>query len=115
MDKDGVRIRNGILLSCKKDKMLPLAATWTQLEMITLSESERDRHTPCDVTPKWTLKYSTNEPVCEAGQTHRQRTGRRGRGKAGRGVPAWRIQTATFRMDKHKVLGTALGAVSTIL
>ena len=35
---------NGILLSHKKDKIMPLAATWIQLEILILSEiSEKEK------------------------------------------------------------------------
>ena len=47
MDKeDVVHIYNGILLSHKMNEVLPLAATWMQLEIIILSEiSQRKRNT----------------------------------------------------------------------
>ena len=39
-------IYNGILLSHEKKKILPFAATWMELEMITLSEaSHREKDT----------------------------------------------------------------------
>ena len=46
MDKeDVVHVYNGILLGHKKEKIMPFAATWMQLEIILLSKSERkDRH-----------------------------------------------------------------------
>jgi len=42
MDKDIVHICNGILLSHKKDVLMPFAATWMDLEIIIISEV---RHT----------------------------------------------------------------------
>ena len=42
-----VRIHNGILLSYKKDKIMPFAATWMELEILILSEvsqKENDRY-----------------------------------------------------------------------
>ena len=48
MDKeDIVFIHNGLLLSNKKNKIMPFAATWMQLEVIVLSEvsqKEKDKY-----------------------------------------------------------------------
>ena len=43
--KDVVHIYNGILLSHKKNKIIPLTATWMQLEIIILSEvSQKEKY-----------------------------------------------------------------------
>ena len=42
-------------------------------EMILLSESERERHTPCDTAYMWNMKKGTNEPSMKQKLTHRQR------------------------------------------
>ena len=36
--KGVVHIHNGILLSHKKDKLMPLAAAWIELEILTVSK-----------------------------------------------------------------------------
>ena len=66
MDKeDLVHIYNAILLSYKKNKILPFAATWMDLEIIILSKVVRERQIPYDITSIWNLKYDTNELIYE--------------------------------------------------
>ena len=59
MDKEGVvHIYNGILLSHKKNKIMPFAATWMGLEIIMLSEvsqAEKDKY-HITITYMWNLK-----------------------------------------------------------
>ena len=68
MDKeDVVYIYNGILLSIKKNEIMPFAATWMQLEFIILSEvsqKEKDKYRMISLN-MWNLKYDTNEPIYE--------------------------------------------------
>ena len=45
-----IHIYSGILLSHKKNKIIPLTATWMQLEIIMPSMSERERQIPWGVT-----------------------------------------------------------------
>ena len=56
--RDSVHIYNGILLSHKKNEIMPFAATRIQLEMIILkrSKSERERQIPYDITYMWNRK-----------------------------------------------------------
>ena len=47
----------------KKNKIMPFAATWMELETLILSEvkSERARQIPYDITYIWNIVYGTNE------------------------------------------------------
>ena len=46
----------------QKNEIMPLAVTWMQPGIITLSESERQTD---DVLYVWNLEYGTNEPICK--------------------------------------------------
>ena len=43
----------------KRSEILQFAATWMDLEIITLSQSERERQISYDTTHMWNLKYDT--------------------------------------------------------
>jgi len=60
-------------LAIEKTEIMSSAAIWMQLEIIILSQSERERQIPCDITYMWNLKYDTNEPSMKQKQTHRHR------------------------------------------
>ena len=51
----------------KRNEIMPFAATWTQLEIILLSEvkSEREIQIPYDIIYMWNIKYDTNERIYE--------------------------------------------------
>ena len=42
---------------------MPFVATWMDLEVIILSNPDRDRQISCDVTYMWSLIYDTNEII----------------------------------------------------
>ena len=43
-DKDVVRVHNGVLLSHKKNEIMPLAASWMDLESAILREVRQRRN-----------------------------------------------------------------------
>ena len=53
-----VYIHTGILLSHKKNEIIPFAATWMDLEIIKLNEvsQKEERYIPSDITYMWNLK-----------------------------------------------------------
>ena len=58
-----VQIYNGILLSHENNEIVPLAATWMDLEIIRLSEvSQKVKYYIISI---WNLKNSTNKIVYE--------------------------------------------------
>ena len=55
---------NGILLSHKKNEIMPLSAQMLQeYHSIKWSKSERERQIPYDITCMWNLRYDINEPI----------------------------------------------------
>ena len=65
MDKeDVVHIHNGILLSHKKNEMMPYVATWMDLQMIIEKKSvNRERQISYDTDNMQTLKSDTHELI----------------------------------------------------
>ena len=66
MDKeDVVYIYSEMLLSIEQNKIMPFAATWMGLEIVTLSEISQTekRQTPCDIAYTWDLYMAANEPI----------------------------------------------------
>ena len=80
-------IYNGILLSHKKHKIMPFAATWMDLVIIILSKSYRERQLSYDVSYMQNLKHDTNEFIYKTEtDSQTQKTNLRlPKGKVGRG------------------------------
>ena len=58
-----VCIHNGILLSHKKNEIIPFVAPWMELETLTLSEvSQKEKDKYHIISHIWNLIYSTNGP-----------------------------------------------------
>ena len=47
----------------KKNKIMPFAATWMELETLILSEISQKEKDKYDTTYNWNLIYATNEPL----------------------------------------------------
>ena len=63
-EEDVVHMYNGILLSHKKNEIMPFTATWMQLEIFILSEiSQKKKDKYHLLTLMWNLKYGTNESI----------------------------------------------------
>ena len=57
MDKDVIHVYNGILLSHKKNEIMPFAGTWMDLDSVILNEV-RQRQISYDIACVWDLKKS---------------------------------------------------------
>ena len=56
----------------KKNKIMPFAAIWMDLEIIILTKISQ-RQIPYDIIYMWNLKYDTNEHIYKTKTTHRYR------------------------------------------
>ena len=55
LNKDAAHIHNGILISHKKNEIMPFVATWMNLEIIILNEVRQRKTMSYDVTYMWDL------------------------------------------------------------
>ena len=84
----------------KKNKIMPFAATWMELETFILSEiSQKEKDKYYTISHMWNLKYGTNEPI------HKTKTDIENRlvvakGKAGSGSG----MNGEFRIGRCKLL-----------
>ena len=88
--EDVVHVYNRILLSHKKNEIMPSAATRMQLEMLILSGiSQKERQIPYYTPYMENIKHGTNEPISQNRKRlrHREEIGgcqsRGGRGGSG--------------------------------
>ena len=105
MDKDVVHIYNAILLSHKKNEIVPLAETWMDLEAVTQSESEREKQILHNITYmwdqekwyRWTYLQSRNRDNRWRDQTYGHQGGRGKWDELGDGD--WHIHTTMYKID----------------
>ena len=92
---DAVHVCSETLLSHEKGWNKAIAATRMGLEMIILSQSERQ--IPYDITYRWNRKYDTNERMYETEQNCGCQAV-----QAGNGLGVWdsQMRTIIYRMDK---------------
>ena len=62
-------------LAIKKNKIMPFAVTWMQIEVSEVSQKEKDNYHMLPLN-MWNLKYGTNEPIykIETDHWHREQT-----------------------------------------
>ena len=66
-----VHIDNGILLSHKKDKIMPFATTWMQQEILLVSEiSQKEKDKYHMVSHMWNVKCVLNDPTYKTETDH---------------------------------------------
>ena len=99
MNKDVVHIHNGILLSHKKNKIMPFAATWMELEILILSGVSH-KETQYGITYIWNLMYGTNESFCrkETDGLGEQTCGCQGEGEGGGSGMDWRFGVSRCKL-----------------
>ena len=74
--KQPKKLKNSIFhySTMKKNKIMPFAETWMDLEVIILSEV-RERQISYDIIYMWNLKYDTNELIYKTERDrHREQT-----------------------------------------
>ena len=70
---------NGVLLSHKKDEIMPFVTTWMDLEIIILSKVSQKKKEKYNSTYMWNLKYGPNKLFYKT-ETDTENRGREGVG-----------------------------------
>ena len=83
----------------KRNKIMPFAVKWMQIQSIYYMKSERERQISYDMIYMQNLKYDTKEPIyeIEQNQGHREQTG---------GCQAGGKQQRKFRISRCKLVHT---------
>ena len=95
-----------ILLSHKKNEIMPFEATWMGLEVIITSEviSQKDKY---EITYMWYLKYDTNELFCETETVSQKTYGQqRGNGVGQLGISRHGLQYIKKITNKDQLYNT---------
>ena len=99
MIKDTVHIQNGILISHKKNEIMPSGARWTDLDVIILSKSEEDNNISYRLYAE-----SKKKNMIQMNLTNIELMVTKG-GKMGRGID-WEfeidIYTVLFKIDNQQ-------------